>query len=853
MMGMAVYGLTIFIGAFLLFQVQPIISKYILPWFGGAPSVWTTCMLFFQVVLLAGYAYAHLLSGRLRPKWQAVTHVGLVFAALLFLPAIPAEAWKPSTSGEPTFRIIGLLCATIGLPYFVLSATSPLVQHWFGRTNAGKSPYRLYALSNLGSLLALASYPILLETQFTRQEQARVWGWGLVTYVMGMSVCAWKVCATGCREQTQDSQLNALQSLASTTRGASSDTDQPIYNPAVKLIFWILFPACASALLLACTNKMCQEVAVVPLLWVVPLGLYLLSYIICFDSPRWYRRFPFGLSLVTLMGAVCWALFHAYDISVPAQMLIFGSLCFVCCMVCHGEVYRLRPAPEGLTTFYLMIALGGALGGVFVGIAAPVIFNDYSELQWGLVLCVLLFILMVGGDWYSGRMKSWHWKPIRFLSWPALATFALGLAWTGMVAAFWVRARQQMPNTVCRARNFYGVLKVVQRTDPGSGTRVINLVHGRTAHGMQFKDPGRASWSTMYYNERSGVGLAFAQLAAGPRRIGVVGLGSGTLATYARPGDYLKFYEINPAVLQLAQSRFSFLTNCRAQVEIVLGDARLSLEKEPAQEFDLLVLDAFSSDAIPVHLLTREAFRLYQRHLRSSGILAAHVSNLSLDLEPVVANAAVQLGYAATTVDYRPPSEKWWVCRSKWVLLSQGETGLRLGHCCGDARPARTDLTRVPLWTDDFSSLFPILWRRPTPEAVVSTAERELQSALQLAERGDTAAAIEHYHTALDNEPDLAMALNNLAWILATNPDAHLRNGEDAVKNAERACELTNFRTTILVGTLAAAYAEAGQFGKAIATAEKACALASAAKDSVLLARNRQLLELYRSGQPVRE
>jgi len=876
---MAVYGLTIFTGAFLLFQVQPMIGKYILPWFGGTPSVWTTCMLFFQVVLLAGYAYAHLVSTRLKPKWQAVTHLGLTVAAFLCLPAIPSDAWKPAGAGDPTWRIIGLLAATIGLPYLALSATSPLLQHWFARTESEKSPYRLYALSNVGSLLALASYPTLFETQFTRQGQARIWGCGLVVYGVGMGLCAWKVwtrASPGAAQGRSSSNAGALASpLVLEKRpaegrkaqkgrehtGVGTASVRPSLLKEAKAIearrggsiFWVLLPACASALLLATTNKMCQEVAVVPFLWVAPLGLYLLSFIICFDSPRWYRRLPFGMGLSGVMAAVCWALFNWSVVSVPAQMCVYGAVCFIGCMICHGEVYRLKPEPEQLTRFYLLIALGGALGGILVGVVAPVLFDDYYELQWGLAGCGLLFLDLVWGDWRAGRLGGWRWKPAWLPSWGALACGGLGLAWVGMIVAFWVQADQQGLHTVTKTRNFYGVLTVFERAEPGSGLRFAKLVHGRTAHGLQFKDVERAKWPTMYYAEKSGVGLALRQFAPGSRRIGVVGLGVGTLASYGQPGDTLRLYEINPSVIKLAQSEFSYLTNCRARVELVLGDARLSLEKEPPQGFDVLVLDAFSSDAIPVHLLTEEAFRQYERHLKPGGILAVHVSNASLDLEPVVANVAARLGYEATMIDHRPPGEKWWVTRSKWILLAKGETASRLSRSCKDSRPARADLTRVPLWTDDFSSLFQILWRTSAQDFVPNTAELELKSALDLAARGDAAGAIKHYQAALEDEPDLAMALNNLAWILATHPDASLRNGAQAIQYARRACELTNFRATMLVGTLGAAYAEAGQFTEAIATGEKACVLASEVGNNALLQRNRQLLELYREGRPARD
>jgi hypothetical protein len=845
---MPIFGLTIFAGAFLLFQVQPLIGKYILPWFGGSPSVWTTCMLFFQVALLAGYAYAHLLSTKVKLKWQSLVHLVLVALALCLLPIIPSDAWKPQNPSDPTFHIIALLACTIGLPYFALAATSPLLQHWFARTHPSRSPYRLYALSNAGSLLALATFPTLFEPYLTRRHQAWFWAAGLGLYALGMLACAWRMWNAPDKLAAPISSLSSRRGGPTVAHGkldASSSTRRWVY--------WLLLPGCASVLLLATTNKMCQEVAVVPFLWVVPLGLYLLSFIICFESPRWYRRFPFGVALVAVFAGVVWALFHWSDVSVPAQMGIYAAACFICCMVCHGEVYRLKPDPQHLTAFYLMLALGGALGGIFVGVVAPLIFNDYFELQWGLALCGLLFLVLVGQDWRAGRLACWRWKPRRMPNWGAAACTALAVAWVAMVAGFWVQAHQQGPITLTKTRNFYGVLTIFERTDPGSGSKFAKLNHGRTTHGLQFRDPARAAWPTMYYPERSGVGLALQALPTGPRRIGVVGLGVGTLATYARTDDYLRLYEINPEVVRLAESQFTYLTNCHARTDVVLGDARLSLEREPPQQFDLLVLDAFSSDAIPVHLLTFEAFTNYQRHVKSDGIIAAHISNQSLDLEPVLAAVASRLGYDATLVDYRPPPEKWWDCRSKWILLAHAQTALRLNQECKDARPARADPDHVPLWTDDFTSLFPIFWRQSAWEITPSTAELELQAALKASQQSDVAAAVAHYREALASEPDLMMALNNLAWILATNPDPSLRNGPEAIKHARRACELTNFRTTIFVGTLAAAYAEAGQFSQAVSTAETACRLAADSGDSALLQKNQQLLQLYRASKPVRE
>src|ERR1017187_4748438 len=437
---MAAYALTIFTGAFLLFQVQPLIGKYILPWFGGGPGVWTTCMLFFQVLLLGGYAYAHFTSRWLKPRTQAIAHLVLLAAALALLPITPNDSWKPHGGGDPTLQILTLLAVSLGLPYFVLSTTGPLIQQWFSRAKPGVSPYRLYALSNLGSLLALVSYPFFFETHFTRKIQAGIWAWGLLAYVVCCGFCAvrlWqsevlrlksKVQSPTSNIQGQESESGDTQPSPLTTADSavpsskfdvrSSVFDVPPSPPSpLHYLLWLLLPACASVLLLATTNKLCQDVAVIPFLWVVPLALYLLTFIICFDSPRWYARFPFTLALIAALGGLCWALYNGSDLSLSKQVAIYCGGLFICCMVCHGELYRLKPDPSHLTGYYLMIAAGGALGGLFVAVAAPLLFTDYYELHWGLFLCGLLFLLVCisaraggpGSEVPSPKWNEWLW------------------------------------------------------------------------------------------------------------------------------------------------------------------------------------------------------------------------------------------------------------------------------------------------------------------------------------------------------------------------------------------------------------------------------------------------------------
>jgi hypothetical protein len=755
---MPVYALTIFLGAFLLFQVQPLIGKYILPWFGGGPGIWTTCMLFFQVALLAGYAYAHLLTRLPKGRVQAIVHLVLLAAALALLPITPAESLKPHGDENPVVRILILLTVTLGAPYFVLSATGPLLQNWFSRTFPGKSPYRLYAVSNAGSLLALLTYPVYVETHFTRRTQAAMWGWGLAAYALGCGLCAIKL-------------WNAeLQNVSQGPKpGPNEPSNLTHHASRITHILWLLLPAAASILLLATTNKLCQDVAVIPFLWVLPLALYLLSFVICFDSPRWYARLPFTLALIGAMAADCWALFKGTDASLYQQVAVYCSALFVCCMICHGELYRLRPDPTHLTGFYLMIAAGGALGGIFVAVAAPHIFTDYYELHWGLLLCVACFALVCafardsssalqwkllaciltlvawgGMDWslvwlanhYKStihhkfipknymlgvRIGLWGLLLLMAGSWMARGQFKKFRYWRFLAclwmfvgvwvlgAILWREAHRVGSDLIYASRNFYGVLKVYEYRKEQPKDHYVLLQHGRITHGIQFRDPEEARWPTSYYGAESGIGMAMNAWTNSGRRIGVIGLGTGTISAWCRPGDYLRIYEIDPQVQRVANSQFTYLSNCLAKVEIALGDARLSMEREPPQNFDVLALDAFSSDAIPVHLLTKEAFALYEHHLKTNGVIVVHISNHYLDLEPVVQRAARQFNLELASISFDDPDEDWWMYASTWVLLSHNRDIMRSPAICTAADSIKTNNASFRLWTDDFVSLFQIL------------------------------------------------------------------------------------------------------------------------------------------------
>lgn len=856
---MGAFALTIFTGAFLLFQVQPLIGKYILPWFGGSPGVWTTCMVFFQVLLLGGYAYAYLTSRWFRPRTQAILHVVLLLAALVALPITPSDSWKPSGPGNPILRILALLTVSLGLPYFVLSSTGPLMQQWFTQTHPGRSPYRLYALSNAGSLLALVSYPFFFEPHLTRTAQAATWACGLAVFVVCCGFCAFKLFKSKVRSPNSKVQESAP------IHGA-----QAVPSEAATRILWLALPACASVLLLATTNKVCQDVAVIPFLWVVPLALYLLSFIICFDSPRWYARFPFAVALIAALGAVCWVISKGNGLPLSLLLPIYCVGLFVCCMVCHGELYRLKPDPARLTSFYLMVAAGGALGGIFVALVAPLIFNDYYELHYGLFLCGLLFLITCWEDTRQvptskfgvqaspfnprslaappGRRGGPTLKPLKWRRW-AVRLGSVALAALGFT--LWFQARKALKAAVCQSRNFYGVLKVNEYGKANPKLHHFHLVHGTTLHGLQWTDPLLSLRRTTYYNERGGAGLVFRSLPAGGRRIGLVGLGIGTMTSYAQTGDYVRVYEINPEVLRLASSKFTYLADCLGRVEFVLGDARLSLEAEPPQNFDLLALDAFSSDAIPVHLLTREAFAVYGRHLKTNGVIAIHVSNKALNLEPVILQLARHFGYYSATVSYE--TTKIGVLRSTWILLARSAEIINAKDIQQAARPAEANWQRVPLWTDDFTSLVHILSPDRRSKVKPDPADEQYKVAIKLYNQGDHVGAITRYRLALQSDPDLPEALNNLAWLLATTPDASLRNGAEAVQLGEKTCALTRYRVPALVGTLAAAYAEAGRFDDAVTTVQKACALASKAGEKALLEKNQQLLELYRAHKPYRE
>ena len=675
---MLIYALTIFTSAFLLFLVQPLMAKQILPWFGGSAAVWTTCMVFFQFALLAGYAYSDWTTRRLAPRQQVVLHVALLIASVLVLPIIPDASWKPAGGEDPAWRILGLLAATIGLPYFLLSTTGPLVQAWFSRSFPAGTVYRLFALSNFGSLLALISYPFALEPWVTTVHQG--WGWS-VGYVAFVALCA-------------ASAFYSLHSVRAAGAGAAEATPAP-EGPAPgprDYGRWLLLSAMGAFMLLAVTNHITHDVASVPFLWILPLTLYLLTFILCFEGRGWYRRTIFLVPLLVIVAAMAWALHKESGIMNIKEAIPLNLIgLFVMCMFFHGELADSKPAPRYLTRFYLMVSLGGALGGLTVGLVAVKLFNAYHEFGIGLVATLLIAA-------HVTRLMN----PVV----PMLVLVAVGFTGYHIYKFSGMLTR----DAVVLTRNFYGTLRV-KDVDPGQPDGTRTLVNGVIMHGEQYLSEDRRKEPTSYYGETSGVGrmLKILDSASPEIRVGVVGLGAGTIAAYGRQGDFYCYYEINPQVRDIANRDFSFLGDARARgakVNVELGDARLTLERQAPQQYDLLAIDAFSSDSIPVHLITREAMQVYLRHVKPGGVIAFHTTNRFLRLAPVVKRIAGELGLHVALIDDDARDSD--LSSTDWVLVTRDKALLQKPEIAM-ASSNIEDIPGLPVWTDDFNNLFQIL------------------------------------------------------------------------------------------------------------------------------------------------
>jgi len=687
---MPLFAVSIFLSAFLLFQIQPMIGRFILPWFGGTPAVWSTVMLFFQVLLTGGYAYAYWLISRVRQKRQPVIHIALIASAILLLvllsfvwisPIMPDSGWKPIDIGSPVLDIFKLLVASVGLPYFVLASNGPLMQAWFSRIHPSQSYARLYSLSNVGSLLGLLAYPVLIEPTLSLRWQGWAWAGGFLLF--------------GCMAGWVGVRSGRSSPLAPPRVDSVFVVDQ---HSASLMSLWIALSATASLFLLSVTNQISQEVAVIPFLWILPLTLYLLSFILTFSGGRGYNRKFYSALFMLSAALTLYVMLNTTSLHVYWQILAYCLLLFSACMLCHGELYRLRPDADHLTAFYLMVSIGGAFGGVFVSLIAPVIFNGYWEFFVGLAMSIAILLAVL-------RRNNDVTARARFI----FVAF-------GSITVMLVIIGTFFSGALYSKRNFYGVIRVRAGLEGKPPQPAYLMTHGITVHGLQFIAPELRDLPTTYYVRDSGAGLA---ILNHPRygqglRVGMLGVGAGTLATYGQPGDVYRLYEINSVVADLAEGQggyFSFVKDSKADVTMVLGDARISLERELAdgdrQNFDVLALDTFSSDSIPVHLVTKEAFALYLEHLAPDGIIAAHITNLHLDLQPVFWQLARYYGLSVVRINYGGDSNGGYA--SHWILLSRDPALLDIPDIKERAVDLGSYSTNIKLWMDDYSNLFQIL------------------------------------------------------------------------------------------------------------------------------------------------
>jgi hypothetical protein len=668
------YAATIFLSSFLLFLVEPIAAKQLLPILGGSSAVWITCLVFFQITLLLGYLYAHWIAQRARSAGRM--HLVVIAAALLTL-SLPH--FIPANAGRPVLTIFLALTRSIGLPFLLLASTSPLLQVWLARNELGAVPYRLFALSNVGSLLALFLYPTLIEPNFTLRHQQMVWMGAFVLYAILVAMITLRTPA-----------VSAVES-------APSEGNEVI--PGSRKLLWFLLPMAAAMQLAAITGHLTANIAAIPLLWMLPLGVYLLSFILAFEYPAFYKRATVARLLVVLLASLGYALSKTEtSLPIAVGILFFLAECFVACLFCHAEVFALRPKhPRQTTVFYLLIAAGGAAGTFFIGIASPLLFSANYDLALAFFLTAAVAIPAL---WSEGAIQRILWS-----------TAAAGLLLLAVILHV-AYAR----DAIFLGRNFYGALRVKQTTHaPTSDGQMSQqaaptrmLLNGTIQHGNQIFSPALSHTPTTYYGTNSGIGLALTLCCQGrPRNIGVIGLGAGTLAAYGQRGDHIHFYELNPLVEPIARNLFTYLRDSPAETTITIGDARASLASEAPQKFDVLVIDAFSGDAIPLHLLTKQALALYQQHLVPGGILAFHISNQYIDLAPEVALLAGAAHLGALSID-SPANNAEGGYRASWVLVSSDVDFLGQRTVIENAIPIPKVLG-IRAWTDDYSSLLPLL------------------------------------------------------------------------------------------------------------------------------------------------
>jgi hypothetical protein len=685
------YALTISLSAFLLFVVEPMAAKQLLPTLGGSSAVWTTCLVFFETVLLLGYLYAHWVSSRLQPVRQADVHILLLTAALLML-GFQVKPHAASASYHPVLTVFSILLAVIGVPCLALSATTPLMTAWFAKTFPGESPYRLFALSNLASLLALASYPVLIEPHLTMRQQTALWTPAFFIFAVACGAIAWS--GRTRPEQSSSGPSSNAAGIPTTADDAGQRNSAPQPARAVGFsgpLSWFLLATGGGMMLAAVTNHLSQNIAAIPLLWLPPLALYLITFILTFHG-GWYLRsivLRFALLASAAMGYTLLDIRKLLPIELSVPLFLAGL--FLVCFFLHGELYARRPAAAKLTQFYLYTAAGGAAGTMLVGIIAPLVLDANYDLA-----CTLVAVAAVAlaAAWESG--------------WGPRLIWAAGIV--GAVVVVHAQVRGYNDDAVFLARNFYGTLRVRESHLPPQAETDRQLLNGTIEHGAEWFAPQYRDQPLTYYAPNSGLGLAMRLCCSGaPKRVGVIGLGTGTLAAYGNAGDFLRFYEINPLVERLARHWFTYLNDSKARTEVTLGDARVSMSAEAPQHFDVIAVDAFSGDAIPVHLLTKQALALYRKHLKPDGIIAFHVSNRFVNLEPVVAGIARDAGLDVVAIDTHADDQNGFYS-TDWVLVTANRAFLRLPEMAAAIPLPRPAHLRT--WTDSYSSVFPLLkWR----------------------------------------------------------------------------------------------------------------------------------------------
>ncbi len=736
------YLFTVVLSAFLLFMVQPLIGKVILPWFGGSAGVWSSVLFFFQFVLLLGYTYSFIISAYVDRRKQIYVHSGVVALSFLMLllgtlgaglPLIPSAHLKPASGTSPIIRILIILGSSVGFPYFVLSTTGPLLQSWYAADMPDRTPYWLYALSNGGSFVALISYPFVIEPLLSVPTQAWLWSLAYFVFVLGVGLLVLR--ARHHMPLINDSSATTTKTVAEKGHPASGAVKQQVFSRRKRdktrkssgrswkrralsaeehefmqrlgtAAQWLLLSMCTAILLASVTNQITQDVAPIPLLWVLPLALYLLSFVICFSIKVSYTRISIPLLGIATL-AIVYALARGNELNVLLQLGIYAISFFMACLACHGELTRLRPEPQLLTAYYLIIALGGVLGTAMVSLVAPLVFDHYWEFHLGYLLCWALLI----GVLYLDRNSILHQKRRSIALYALLIPPVTLLLFTGQYK------RTFEATTLASSRNFYGTLRLQEQSNLAGWDPFYVLSHGATIHGMQFKPSDLRKVPISYFTISSGVGRLLTAINADPqgKRVGILGLGVGTLAAYGREQDVYRFYEINPEVVDLAEGRegyFNYLSNALADIDVVLGDARLSLEREltmgKGQAYDVLILDVFSGDFVPVHLLTEECFALYLSHLSSTGVIAANVSTTHINLTPLL--ALVSERYNLNAILIEDDAVDYPCCSSRWVLMSRTTEILSLPSVAEFSRPLDEPTANQRLWTDDYSTPFQVLY-----------------------------------------------------------------------------------------------------------------------------------------------